>query len=96
MVGTAEEVVELLVPQYADFASVDLLDWVLGADRPPMIPEGGWNCAASPSSTRPGNPRRGPAHRRDRRPPAGLPARPAPCAESHAVLSQAGEPEFVQ
>ncbi|MFF4490768.1 SpoIIE family protein phosphatase [Streptomyces sp. NPDC001544] len=40
VVRTAEEVVELLVPHYADFASVDLLDWVLGADEPPMIPSG--------------------------------------------------------
>ncbi|MGY5122982.1 PAS domain-containing protein, partial [Streptomyces sp. 900105755] len=31
VVRTAEELVELLVPRYADFASVDLLDWVLGA-----------------------------------------------------------------
>ncbi|MEU6553560.1 SpoIIE family protein phosphatase [Streptomyces sp. NPDC046915] len=40
VVRTAEEVVELLVPQYADFASVDLLDWVLGSDEPPMVPAG--------------------------------------------------------
>ncbi|MET8948057.1 SpoIIE family protein phosphatase [Streptomyces sp. NPDC004542] len=40
VVRTAEELVELLVPLYADFASVDLLDWVLGADEPPMIPAG--------------------------------------------------------
>lgn len=40
VVRTAEELVELLVPQYADFASVDLLDWVLGADEPPTALEG--------------------------------------------------------
>ncbi|WP_086727146.1 SpoIIE family protein phosphatase [Streptomyces carpinensis] len=38
VVRTAEELVELLVPQFADFASVDLLDWVLGAEEPPAGP----------------------------------------------------------
>ncbi|MEU9387774.1 PAS domain-containing protein, partial [Streptomyces sp. NPDC048279] len=40
VVRTAEEVVELIVPRYADFASVDLLDWVLSAEEPPGIPQG--------------------------------------------------------
>ncbi|MFF4754287.1 SpoIIE family protein phosphatase [Streptomyces sp. NPDC002514] len=41
VVRTAEELVELLVPQFADFASVDLLDWVLGTDQqPPAMPDG--------------------------------------------------------
>ncbi|MFE9611542.1 SpoIIE family protein phosphatase [Streptomyces sp. NPDC006012] len=41
VVRTAEELVELLVPQFADFASVDLLDWVLGTDQqPPAMPRG--------------------------------------------------------
>ncbi|MGW0576366.1 SpoIIE family protein phosphatase, partial [Streptomyces sp. NPDC002920] len=31
---TAEELVTLAVPRFADFASVDLLDWVLGAEEP--------------------------------------------------------------
>ncbi len=35
VVRTAEELVELLVPRYADFASVDLFEWVLGAEEPP-------------------------------------------------------------
>ncbi|MFF4803180.1 SpoIIE family protein phosphatase [Streptomyces sp. NPDC001351] len=39
VVRTAEELVELMVPRYADFASVDLLDWVLGADEHPSLPE---------------------------------------------------------
>ncbi|MDX3748997.1 SpoIIE family protein phosphatase [Streptomyces sp. AK08-02] len=34
VVRTAEELVELVVPRFADFVSVDLLDWVLGADEP--------------------------------------------------------------
>ncbi|MGW0576395.1 SpoIIE family protein phosphatase [Streptomyces sp. NPDC002920] len=40
MVRTTEEVVDLLVPRFADFVSVDLLDWVLGADEPPPVPVG--------------------------------------------------------
>ncbi|MET7695400.1 SpoIIE family protein phosphatase [Streptomyces sp. NPDC005483] len=40
VVRTAEELVGLLVPRYADFASVDLLEWVLGADEPPTALEG--------------------------------------------------------
>ncbi|WNM32371.1 SpoIIE family protein phosphatase [Streptomyces sp. Li-HN-5-11] len=38
VVRTAEELIDVLVPQFADFASVDLLDWVLGADEPPAVP----------------------------------------------------------
>ncbi|WP_327699589.1 ATP-binding SpoIIE family protein phosphatase [Streptomyces sp. NBC_00459] len=34
VVRTAEELVELVVPRFADFVSVDLLDWVLGAEEP--------------------------------------------------------------
>ncbi|TDT27648.1 PAS domain S-box-containing protein [Streptomyces sp. BK208] len=34
VVRTAEELVELLVPRFAGFAAVDLLDWVLGTDEP--------------------------------------------------------------
>ncbi|MEU9976883.1 SpoIIE family protein phosphatase [Streptomyces sp. NPDC051014] len=40
VVRTAEEVVELIVPRYADFASVDLLDWVLSAEELPGLPQG--------------------------------------------------------
>ncbi|MFJ5531963.1 SpoIIE family protein phosphatase [Streptomyces sp. NPDC093261] len=32
---TAEELLEVVVPRFADFASVDLLGWVLGQDEPP-------------------------------------------------------------
>ncbi|MFC7828757.1 SpoIIE family protein phosphatase [Streptomyces sp. NPDC057375] len=34
VVRTAEELVGLLVPRFAGFAAVDLLDWVLGDDEP--------------------------------------------------------------
>ncbi|MDW4904107.1 SpoIIE family protein phosphatase [Streptomyces sp. ADMS] len=40
VVRTAEELVELAVSRFADFVSVDLLDWVLGADEPPAPPAG--------------------------------------------------------
>ncbi|MEU1008769.1 SpoIIE family protein phosphatase [Streptomyces sp. NPDC005890] len=96
VVRTAEELIGVLVPQYADFASVDLLDWVLGADEPPMIPEGGVELRrVAHGSTRPGNP--GAALRlgeTDVYQPTSPPARAL--REGRAVLSQAGEPEFVQ
>ncbi|KOV61290.1 PAS/PAC sensor protein [Streptomyces sp. NRRL WC-3618] len=38
VVRTAEELVELVVPRFADFVSVDLLDWVLGSDEPQATP----------------------------------------------------------
>ncbi|MFH9729165.1 SpoIIE family protein phosphatase [Streptomyces sp. NPDC017260] len=38
VVRTAEELIEFLVPRFADFASVDLLDWVLGAEEPLAVP----------------------------------------------------------
>ncbi|MEV5884677.1 SpoIIE family protein phosphatase [Streptomyces sp. NPDC052020] len=38
VVRTAEELVGLLIPRFADFATVDLLDWVLGADEPLAVP----------------------------------------------------------
>ncbi|MET7382702.1 SpoIIE family protein phosphatase [Streptomyces sp. NPDC005526] len=37
---TAEELVELAVPRFADFVAVDLLDWVLGTEEPPPGPAG--------------------------------------------------------
>ncbi|WP_411099666.1 SpoIIE family protein phosphatase [Streptomyces sp. x-45] len=40
VVRTAEELVGLLVPRFAGFASVDLLDWVLGTDEPRAVPSG--------------------------------------------------------
>ncbi|MEU6095257.1 SpoIIE family protein phosphatase [Streptomyces sp. NPDC047079] len=33
---TAEELLEVVVPRFADFGSVDLFDWVLGKDERPM------------------------------------------------------------
>ncbi|MDX2592574.1 MULTISPECIES: SpoIIE family protein phosphatase [Streptomyces] len=94
VVRTAEELVELLVPQYADFASVDLLDWVLGDEEPPMIPDGGVLLRrVAHGSTRPGNP--GAAVNLGETEvylPLSPPARAL--REGRAVLGQAGEPTF--
>ncbi|BBC97934.1 SpoIIE family protein phosphatase [Streptomyces griseofuscus] len=94
VVRTAEELIEILVPRYADFATVDLLDWVLGADEPPMVAADDVELhRVAYKSTRPGSP--GVAVRvgetQTYRPPA-----PPACAlrEGHAILSQAGEPGF--
>ncbi|MYW43610.1 PAS domain-containing protein, partial [Streptomyces sp. SID161] len=57
VVRTAEELIELLVPSYADFVSVDLLDWVLGAEEPPALPDAGVELRrVAHGSARPGNP----------------------------------------
>ncbi|MGW7407697.1 SpoIIE family protein phosphatase [Streptomyces sp. NPDC054833] len=96
VVRTAEEVVELLVPRYADFASVDLLDWVLGADELPMIAgEDVLLRRVAHGSTTEGNPGAA-VHLGDVNvcQPSSPPARAL--REGRAVLSQAGEPEFVQ
>ncbi|MET7326172.1 SpoIIE family protein phosphatase [Streptomyces sp. NPDC005549] len=37
LVRTAEELVEAVVPRFADFASVDLLEWVLDAEESPTV-----------------------------------------------------------
>ncbi|WP_189265214.1 ATP-binding SpoIIE family protein phosphatase [Streptomyces fuscichromogenes] len=94
VVRTAEELVELLVPRYADFASVDLLDWVLGAEELPTVPEGDISLrrVAHGSATE-GTPeaavRLGDAE-------VHLAASPPARAlrERRAVVGQAGEPEF--
>ncbi|WP_345060037.1 SpoIIE family protein phosphatase [Streptomyces rameus] len=95
VVRTAEEMIELLVPRYADFASVDLLDWVLGAEEPPALPDGAVELRrVAHGSTRPGNPgaalRIGETHVY---PPNLPPARAL--REGRAVVSQADDPEFV-
>ncbi|CAL9366481.1 hypothetical protein SUDANB15_00761 [Streptomyces sp. enrichment culture] len=94
VVRTAEELVELLVPAFADFAAVDLPDWALGAEGPPVLPDSG-------------TPLRRVAHRSaeegapgtavhlgqaDVHPPFSPPARAL--REGRAVLGRAGEPDF--
>ncbi|KUO09684.1 SpoIIE family protein phosphatase [Streptomyces sp. DSM 15324] len=95
VVRTAEEVVELLVPRFADFVSVDLLDWVLGADEPPPVPEGEIVLRrVAHGSGRDGTPeaavRLGGT---DTHPPFSPPARAL--REGHAIRSKAGEPDFM-
>ncbi|MFJ4632435.1 SpoIIE family protein phosphatase [Streptomyces sp. NPDC088847] len=95
VVRTAEELVGLLVPRYADFASVDLLPWVLGADEPPQDLDGdvvlrrvahGSGTEGTPeAAVRLGG--------TDLYPPFSPPTRAL--REGRAVRSQAGEPDFV-
>ncbi|MFF5186009.1 SpoIIE family protein phosphatase [Streptomyces sp. NPDC000345] len=95
VVRTTEEVVELLVPRFADFACVDLLDWVLGADEPPPAPEGEVVLRrVAHGSVHEGTPEAA-VHLggTDTHPPYSPPARAL--REGRAVLSQAGEPDFL-
>ncbi|MGV9456948.1 SpoIIE family protein phosphatase [Streptomyces sp. NPDC003635] len=95
VVRTAEELVELLVPRYADFVSVDLLEWVLGADEMPTVPEGDVVLRrVAHGSAHEGTPeaavRLGGT---DVYPEYSPPARAL--HTGRAVLGQAGEPDFV-
>ncbi|MFD9002235.1 SpoIIE family protein phosphatase [Streptomyces sp. NPDC059582] len=96
VVRTAEELVELLVPKYADFASVDLLEWVLGADEPPGEPDADDIVLrrVAHRSINDGTPETA-VHlgEADVCPPTCLQARAL--LEGRAVLGQAGEPEFL-
>ncbi|MFF8525106.1 ATP-binding SpoIIE family protein phosphatase [Streptomyces werraensis] len=94
VVRTAEEFVALLVPDFADFAAVDLLDWVLDAeapprdDRPDVVMRRVAHASAGPDA---------PATivqrgRTDVYPPYSPPARAL--RERRAVLARAGEPDF--
>lgn len=96
VVRTAEELVELLVPGYADFASVDLLEWVLGADEPQTALDGEvvLRRVAHGSGTE-GTPEAA-VHlgETDAYPGYSPPARAL--REGRAVLGQAGEPDFIR
>ncbi|MER6125801.1 SpoIIE family protein phosphatase [Streptomyces sp. NPDC001795] len=94
VVRTAEELLEVVVPRFADFASVDLLDWVLGQDEPPMERSGEVVLRRiAHQSVNEGTPeaavRLGDA---DTYSPHSPPARAL--RESRAVLRRAGEPDF--
>ncbi|MGW2050071.1 SpoIIE family protein phosphatase [Streptomyces sp. NPDC001858] len=96
VVRTAEEVIELLVPQFADFAAVDLLEWVLGTDEPPPVPDGEIVLRrVAHGSVRDGTPEAA-VHLgdTDSHPPFSPPARAL--REGHAILSRAGEPDFMR
>ncbi|EGX56842.1 magnesium or manganese-dependent protein phosphatase [Streptomyces zinciresistens K42] len=96
LVRTAEELVEVVVPRFADFASVDLFDWVLGAEEPPVLSgadivlrrvahgsaaEGTPEAAVDLGGT-------------DTYPPFTPPARAI--RDGTVVLGRAGEPDFVR
>ncbi|GAA2572184.1 MULTISPECIES: SpoIIE family protein phosphatase [Streptomyces] len=94
VVRTAEELVELMAPGFADFAAVDLLDWVLGADEPPALPvDGSLLRRVAHRSATEGTPetavRLG---RTDVHPSFSPPARAL--REGRAVLGRVGEPDF--
>ncbi|MFE9017804.1 SpoIIE family protein phosphatase [Streptomyces sp. NPDC007808] len=96
VVRTAEELIEVVVPRFADFASVDLFDWVLGAEEPPAL--AGTDVAlrriAHGSATE-GTPEAA-VHlgELDHYPPFSPPARAI--LEGRVVHSQAGEPAFMR
>ncbi|NGO10286.1 SpoIIE family protein phosphatase [Streptomyces sp. HC44] len=94
VVRTAEELVGLVVPRFADFASVDLLDWVLGADEPPVAQRTGVVLRrVSHRSVTTGTPEAAvELGEADTYPPFSPPARAL--LDGRAVLSGAGEPEF--
>ncbi|MEV5440699.1 SpoIIE family protein phosphatase [Streptomyces sp. NPDC052682] len=96
LVRTAEELIEIVVPRFADFASIDLLDWVLGAEEPPVMPgaEVALRRVAHGSVTE-GTPEAA-VHlgERDVYPPYSAPARAI--REGRVVLGQAGEPSFTR
>lgn len=60
VVRTAEELIGIMVPRFADFASVDLFDWVLGSEEPRPWPAPTSPCAASPTAPAPRAPRKRP------------------------------------
>ncbi|WP_405825515.1 SpoIIE family protein phosphatase [Streptomyces sp. NBC_01390] len=94
VVRTAEELVELVVPRFADFVSVDLLDWVLGADEPAAVraDEVVLHRVAHGSVTE-GTPEAViPLGAKDIYPPFTPPVRAM--AEGRAVLGRVGEPAF--
>ncbi|KES03958.1 PAS/PAC sensor protein [Streptomyces toyocaensis] len=94
VVRTAEELLELLVPAFADFATVDLLDWVLGAAEPPHRPDSAVVLRrVAHRSASEGTPEAVVSlGRTDVYPPFTPPARAL--REGRAVLARAGEPEF--
>jgi PAS domain S-box-containing protein len=96
VVRTAEELIELIVPRYADFASVDLLEWVLGTDEPPTVLEGDIVLRrVAHGSAFEGTPEAA-VHlgEADVYPAFSPPARAL--RQGRAAVSQAGEPDFVR
>ncbi|MFD8154243.1 SpoIIE family protein phosphatase [Streptomyces sp. NPDC059720] len=96
VVRTAEELVGVVVPRFADFASVDLFDWVLGAEEAPAAPaEDVALRRVAHGSAGEGTPEAA-VHLGDvdLHPPFSPIARAL--RESRAVVGQAGEPAFMR
>ncbi|MFF3381274.1 SpoIIE family protein phosphatase [Streptomyces sp. NPDC002680] len=93
VVRTAEELVELAVPRFADFVSVDLLDWVLGAEEPPTAAHTIVLRRVAHGSVTEGTPEAViPLGAKDTYPPSTPPVRAM--AEGRALLGRAGERAF--
>ncbi|MET7292913.1 SpoIIE family protein phosphatase [Streptomyces griseoloalbus] len=94
VVRTAEELVELLTPAFADFAAIDLLDWVLESDEPPALPESGIVLRRVAHGSAAHGSHGAAVHlgQTDVYPPYSPPARAL--RECRAVLARAGEPDF--
>ncbi|MEU5463830.1 SpoIIE family protein phosphatase [Streptomyces althioticus] len=94
VVRTAEELVALLVPDFADFAAVDLLDWVLDAEAPPLRgdPDVVVRRAAHASAGPRAPATAVPLGRTDVYPPYSPPARAL--RAGRAVLARTGEKDF--
>ncbi|KUN25011.1 PAS sensor protein [Streptomyces antibioticus] len=96
LVRTAEELIGVVVPRFADFASVDLFDWVLGAEEGPALldTEVALRRVAHGSVTK-GTPEAA-VHLGDIDfyPSFSPPARAI--REGRVILSQAGEPAFMR
>ncbi|MCZ9353513.1 PAS domain-containing SpoIIE family protein phosphatase/ATP-binding protein [Streptomyces mutabilis] len=94
VVRTAEELIAFLVPRFADFASVDLLEWVLGTEEPLAAPAAGITLRrVAHDAANEGSPRAS-VHlgETDVYPPYSAPARAL--AQGRPVLSGPGDPDF--
>ncbi|MDT0609338.1 SpoIIE family protein phosphatase [Streptomyces lancefieldiae] len=94
VVRTAEELIQFLVPRFADFAGVDLLDWVLGTGEPFVVPTGDAGLRrVAHSATTEGFPRAS-VHlgEIDVHPPSSAPQRAL--REGRAVRTGPGDPDF--
>ncbi|MFG2745130.1 SpoIIE family protein phosphatase [Streptomyces chartreusis] len=91
---TAQELTEVAVPGFADFASVDLLEWVLGADEPvTAFGDGIVLCRIAYTSAVEDAPSPGLVKgAKNIHPPFSPPARAL--MDGRAVLRQAEDPEF--
>ena len=93
VVRTAEELVEVAVPRFADFVSVDLLDWVLGAEEPATAADEIVLRRVAHGSVTEGTPEAViPLGAKDTYPPSTPPVRAM--AEGRALLGRSGERAF--